>query len=42
VKCRLEPAAGPIKETTVYTVTDGGVQRVTKIAIKGEDVLHVL
>ena len=42
VKCRLEPAAGPIKETTVYTVTDGGVLRVTKIAIKGEDVLHVL
>jgi hypothetical protein len=42
MKCRLEPAAGPIKETTVYTVTDGGVLRVTKIAIKGEDVLHVL
>lgn len=41
VKCRVEPAAGPIRETTVYTVTDGGVPRITKVAIKGEDVIHV-
>jgi hypothetical protein len=41
LKCRLEPAAGPIKETTAYTVTDGGVARITKVAIKGEDVVHV-
>ncbi len=42
VKCRLEPAAGPIKETTVYAVTEDDTQRITKIAIKGEDVSHVL
>lgn len=41
VKCRLVPAGGPIKETTVYTVTDGGMLRITKVAVKGEDVIHV-
>ena len=41
IKCRVEPAAGPIKETTVYTVTENGVTRITKVAIKGEDVVHV-
>lgn len=41
LKCRLEPAAGPIKETTAYTMSDGGVVRITKVAIKGEDVIHV-
>lgn len=41
IKCRLEPAAGPIKETSAYTVTDGGVVRITKVEIKGENVVHV-
>lgn len=41
LKCRMEPASGPIKETTVYTINEGGVLRITKVAIKGEDVLHV-
>jgi hypothetical protein len=41
VNCRIEPAAGPVKETTAYTVADGGKVRITKVAIKGEDVLHV-
>jgi hypothetical protein len=41
LKCRVEPAPGPIKHTTVYTINDGGTPRITKIAIKGEDVLHV-
>jgi hypothetical protein len=41
LKCRVEPAAGPIKETTVYTTKEGGTPRITKVAIKGEDVLHV-
>ena len=41
IPCRVEPAAGPIKETTVYTVTENGVTRITKVAIKGEDVVHV-
>jgi hypothetical protein len=41
IPCRVEPAAGPIKKTTVYTVTENGVTRITKVAIKGEDVVHV-
>jgi hypothetical protein len=41
LKCRVEPATGPIKETTAYTVIDGGVTRITKVEIKGEDVVHV-
>jgi hypothetical protein len=41
IKCRVEPAGGLIQTTTVYTITEGGVLRITKVAIKGEDVLHV-
>jgi len=41
-KCRVEPTTAPIKETTVYTTSEGGTPRITKVAIKGEDVLHVL
>lgn len=41
IKCRVEPASGQIQQTTVYTVTEGGKPRITKVAIKGEDVLHV-
>ena len=41
IKCRVEPAAGPITQTTVYTATDGGTIRITKVAIKGEDVVHI-
>ncbi len=42
IKCRVEPAAGPIKETRVYTVIEGGTPRITRVVIKGEDVAHVL
>lgn len=41
-KCTTEAAKGPIKETTVYTVIENGVPRITKVVIKGEDVVHVL
>ena len=41
IKCRVEPAPGPINETTVYTAPDTVRQRITKVAIKGEDVVHV-
>jgi hypothetical protein len=41
LKCRVEPAPGPIKETTVYTTNEGGTPRITKVAIKGENVFHV-
>jgi hypothetical protein len=36
------PAPGPIKETTAYIVIKNGTPRITKVAIKGEDVFHVL
>jgi hypothetical protein len=41
VNCRLEPAAEIAKQTTAYTAADGGIVRITKVAIKGEGVLHV-
>lgn len=42
IKCRVEPTTEPIKETTAYTVNEGGVPRITKVAIKGETVWHIL
>jgi hypothetical protein len=42
IKCNPQPATGPINETTVYTVIENGMQRITKVEIKGEDVVHVL
>ena len=42
IKCRVEPTTEPIKETTVYTTNEGGVPRITKVAIKGESVWHIL
>ncbi len=42
IKCRVEPSTAQVKETTVYTVTENGVPRITKVAIKGEDVVHIL
>ena len=41
MKCRVEPATEGIKQTTVYTVTENGTKRITKVAIRGEDVVHV-
>ena len=41
VKCRVEPSASPITETKVYMVRQNGLDRITKITIKGEDVVHI-
>jgi hypothetical protein len=41
VKCRVEPSASPITETKVYMVRENGLDRITKITIKGEDVVHI-
>jgi hypothetical protein len=41
IKCRVESASGPIKQTTVYTVTENGTERITKVAIRGENVVHI-
>jgi hypothetical protein len=42
IKRRMESAAASVKETTAYIVTENGVPRITKVAIKGEKALHVL
>ena len=40
IPCKVEPAA-KVTRTTVYTETEDRVPRITKVAIKGEDALHV-
>jgi hypothetical protein len=40
-KCRVEPAAAPIKKTMVSIAHENGEDRITQVAIKGEDVVHV-
>ena len=41
IKCRMEHATIPIKETMVYVAHDTGGDRITKVVIKGEDVVHL-
>jgi hypothetical protein len=41
VKCRVEPAGAKIETTTVTVASEGGSPRITQVAIKGENVLHV-
>jgi hypothetical protein len=40
IKCRVEPAPR-VNETTVFIVTENGQPRITKVAIKGEDFVHL-
>ena len=42
IPCKVEPAGEAVKQTTAYYVTEheGGI-RITKVAIRGEDVVHV-
>lgn len=40
IKCRVEPAGATVDVTTV-TVTENGGPRISKVAIKGENVVHV-
>jgi hypothetical protein len=41
VKCRLEPMSAKAKETAVTMNTEGGVYRIIRIEIAGENVAHV-
>ena len=41
VKCRLEPMSAKAKQTAVSMSTEGGVRRITRIEIAGENVAHV-
>ena len=40
VRCSLEPPGATAKETTVTIRTEGGGDRITKVTIKGENVVH--
>jgi len=42
VKCKVEPAGATIEATKVTIATGADSPRITKVAIKGENVLHVL
>jgi hypothetical protein len=40
VRCNLETPSTTAKETTVTIRTEGGGDRITKVSIKGENVVH--
>ena len=40
-KCRLEPLSKKVSQTAIYTTSEGGVNRVTKVEVAGENVAHV-
>ena len=42
IKCQVKPAGATIEATAVTIATDGGSPRITQVAIKGENVLHVV
>ena len=41
VKCKLEPLPKKAEFTTVYIDSEGGMSRVTKVEIAGENVAHL-
>ena len=42
VKCGIEPLKSKVQKTAVTIAPDGGVPRITKIEIKGENVAHTI
>lgn len=42
VRCEVQPVDGKIKKTRVYTETIGKDTWVTKIEVKGENVVHII
>ena len=41
IKCNVEPLKGKVNQTAVYSETVGGVKRITRITVAGENVAHV-
>jgi hypothetical protein len=41
VKCKVEPLSKKVEATTPELVTEGGVNRVTRVEVAGENVAHV-
>ena len=42
IRCSVEPSPVPIKATTIYTVTEREMPRITRVAIKGENYVHLI
>ena len=42
IRCSVEPSPVPIKATTIYTVTEKEMPRITRVAIKGENYVHLI
>lgn len=41
IKCKIEPLNQKVQQTAVTISTEGGVRRVTRIEVAGENVAHV-
>jgi hypothetical protein len=41
IKCNVEPLKEKVNQTAVYSETVGGVKRITRITVAGENVAHV-
>ena len=41
IECELEALKGKASKTTVFTTTDDGIRRITRIEIAGENVAHI-
>jgi len=41
VKCALEPLSEESSRTAVFSILEAGINRVTRIEVKGENVVHV-
>jgi hypothetical protein len=41
VKCQIEPRSKKVSQTAITTMDEGGVRRITRIEVAGENVTHV-
>lgn len=41
IECKLEALTKKAPKTTVFTTTENGIRRITRIEIAGEDVAHI-
>lgn len=41
VRCAIEPAGEEFSRTAIFSLDEGGVKRVTRIEVRGENAVHV-
>lgn len=41
IKCTVEPMKSKVTQTAIYSDTSGGVKKITRIEVAGENVAHV-